>query len=230
MMAKIKFQEHVSAMSGKLNGSVFASNRSGAYVRTNSKQIRSNTNAQQNIRSLFKNLATDWAQLTEVERLAWNNAILNYPIGSFYKEGGFPTGNVLYNTLNSNIVRAGGVKITIPPVRVPASQISNFSILSADVNGSIFLNINPLIVPLNMCLQIQATKPISSGFMSNQSQVRIIKMVPENETTDVNFYQEYLDNFGPLVVGQKIFFRISMINKLSGETSLPLTSSIIIQP
>lgn len=229
-MAKIKFQEHVAAMSGKLNGSVFASNRSGAYVRTNSKQIRSNTNAQQNIRSLFKNLATDWAQLTEAERLAWNNAIVNYPIGSFYKEGGFPTGNVLYNTINGNIVRAGGIKITLPPERVPASQISNFSILSATVDDSIFLNIAPLIVPLNMCLQVQATKPISSGFMSNNSQVRIIKMLQENDSTTLNFYQDYVNNFGHLVIGQKIFFRISMINKLSGETSLPLTSSIIIQP
>lgn len=227
-MAKIKFQEHVAGMSGKLNGSVFSSNRSGAYVRSNAKPTNAQTAAQTTARNLLASYAQKWKTLTEEQRLAWTNAAPQYTKSTFFKDGVVPTGNILFTQLNINISIAGGTELTTPPVKTPATAISDFAVNVFSLAGSLELNLTPTTVPVGMALQIDATACMSPGISNAKSKFRTITILSSGNDISDDLMSVYTAKFGAPVVGQKAFFRVRMINKATGDVSLPLTASIIV--
>lgn len=227
-MAKIKFQEHVSAMSGKLNGSVFSSNRSGAYVRSNARPTNAQSAAQVTARNLLATYAQKWKTLTEEQRLAWTNAAPQYTKSTFFKDGVVPTGNILFTQLNINVKIAGGSELSTPPLKVPATQISGLEITTASVASGLIIDLSPLTVPVGMALQVDATACMSAGVTNAKSKFRTITMRAEGSSIDDDMINEYNAKFGALQAGQKIFVRVKMINKTSGDVSLALTASKIV--
>lgn len=71
-MALIKFGAGIVGMAGKIAGTVFARNRSGAYARAWQKPINPRTDRQAAIRALTSIIAGLWAGLTVAQRAAWN--------------------------------------------------------------------------------------------------------------------------------------------------------------
>lgn len=227
-MAKIKYQEHVAGMSGKLNGSVFSSNRSGAYVRSNARPTNAQTAAQTTARNLLATYAQKWKTLTEEQRLAWTNAAPQYSKSTFFKDGVVPTGNILFTQLNINVSIAGGAELSSPPVKTPASAISDFAVNVFSLAGALELNLTPGIVPVGMALQVDATACMSPGINNAKSKFRTITILAAGTDVTDDLKSVYVAKFGAPVVGQKAFFRVRMINKSTGDVSLPLTASFIV--
>lgn len=71
-MALIKFGAGIVGMAGKIAGTVFARNRSGAYARAWAKPVNPRTDRQNAIRALTGILAGLWAALSAAQRAAWN--------------------------------------------------------------------------------------------------------------------------------------------------------------
>lgn len=71
-MALVKFGGGVAAMSGKIEGTVFARNRAGAYARNWAKPVSAPTESQSERRVLFGGTASDWSGLANAERDSWN--------------------------------------------------------------------------------------------------------------------------------------------------------------
>jgi hypothetical protein len=227
-MAKIKLQQMFAGISGKLNGSVFSSNRSGAYVRSNARPTNAQTAAQVTARNLLATYAQKWKTLTEEQRLAWTNAAPQYTQSNFFKDGETPTGNVLFTKLNINTSIAGGSELTTPPLKVPATQISDFTIEAAEVASTLTIGLTPSSVPVGMALQVDATACLSAGISNAKSKFRTIAVLPSGTDLTESLLSQYEAKFGSLVAGQKLFVRVKMINKTSGDVSLPLTASIIV--
>lgn len=227
-MAKIKLQQMFAGISGKLNGSVFSSNRSGAYVRSNARPTNAQTAAQVTARNLLATYAQKWKTLTEEQRLAWTNAAPQYTQSNFFKDGETPTGNVLFTKLNINVSIAGGSELSTPPLKVPATQISDLEITTASLSTGLVLGLSPDTVPVGMALQVDATACLSAGISNAKSKFRTIAVLPAGTDITANIDDAYASKFGSLVVGQKVFVRVKMINKTSGDVSLPLTASTIV--
>lgn len=227
-MAKIKLQQMFAGISGKLNGSVFSSNRSGAYVRSNARPTNAQTAAQVTARNLLATYAQKWKTLSEEQRLAWGNAAPQYTQSNFFKDGETPTGNVLFTKLNINVSIAGGTELLTPPLKVPATQISDLVINDAVAGGLFTIGLNPSTVPTGMALQIDATASLSAGISNAKSKFRTIAVLPASADIEATLQDAYESKFGPMVAGQKVFVRVKMINKTSGDVSLPLTASTIV--
>jgi len=71
-MASIKFGAGIVGMAGKIAGTVFARNRSGAYARAWAKPVNNRTERQVAVRALAATLGAMWAALSEAQRAAWN--------------------------------------------------------------------------------------------------------------------------------------------------------------
>jgi hypothetical protein len=71
-MASIKFGAGIVGMAGKIAGTVFSRNRSGAYARGWAKPVNAKTERQMAVRALASVLGAFWAALTEAQRQAWN--------------------------------------------------------------------------------------------------------------------------------------------------------------
>ncbi len=126
-MAKVKFGLVVSDMRNKLNGSVFARNRGGAYVRTKVTPLNPQTAAQIGARSLLTSLAQDFRSLTQEQITAWNNATTQWQTTDIFGDSVSPTGLGLYVRLNANISNAGGTLITLPPSPVGAEALTSIT-------------------------------------------------------------------------------------------------------
>jgi hypothetical protein len=80
---------------GKLNGTVFSRNRSGAIARVKVTPINPNTAAQAAARSLLASLSQGWRGLSQAAILQWNNAVSDYQTTDVFGDLRTPTGKNL---------------------------------------------------------------------------------------------------------------------------------------
>lgn len=79
-MGKIVFGGGVSAISGRIAGTVFARNKGGAYGRNWSKPTNPNTQAQLDARDRLTQMSNEWRALTQAQQDAWAAWALTHPI------------------------------------------------------------------------------------------------------------------------------------------------------
>lgn len=100
-MPKIKFSALVSGMSGKANGSVFATNNGGSYFRTNASKIKPKTASNSVRKSLFTGVSQAWRSLTSEQQTAWNNAVDAFVVQNAFGDNRTPTGYEVFTRLNN---------------------------------------------------------------------------------------------------------------------------------
>jgi len=93
-MALVMYGGGILQMSGSIGGNTFAKNRYGKYIRTRTKPVNPNSARQQQIRGIFAQLTTRWAQtLTNNQRIAWNlyasNVAMKNRLGEIINLTGF---------------------------------------------------------------------------------------------------------------------------------------------
>jgi hypothetical protein len=227
-MAKIILQQAFAEISGKLNGTVFAKNRGGAYMRTKVSPVNARTSAQLQARNLLSGYSQAWRNLTQTQRDAWNSASSDWSLATVFAQGATATGHGLFVTLNTNTNLAGGSPLTLPPNKVGAAPIQELNNLSAIVDDLFVLDMLPATVPANHTMYVEATQGMSAGISNANSKYRFIGVILESGATDGDLLGAYTDKFGSLVAGQKVFVRIKFINKITGEVSLPVTVNTIV--
>ena len=103
-MPKIKLSGLISDIKGKANGSVFARNSGGLYYRNNPSGGGQKTNTWALAKAKLSSLSGKWRNLTADQRIAWNNAVSNYPTVNAFGEPRTPTGYELFMRLNGPLV------------------------------------------------------------------------------------------------------------------------------
>jgi hypothetical protein len=93
-MGLVKFGIGVSKISGKIGGSVFASNRYGSYIRNWANPVNPSSNRQQAVRSTMAALVQDWKDtLTDSQRYQWEvyaaNIVMKNRLGEDIYLSGF---------------------------------------------------------------------------------------------------------------------------------------------
>lgn len=227
-MAKIKFTAFLADMRNKLNGSVFARNRGGAYVRTKVTPLNPQSIAQVGARNLLTSLAQNFRSLSQEQITAWNEATNQWQTTDVFGDGVSPTGLALYVRLNANITNAGGTLLTSPPAPVGAASLNDLS-LTATVTGSVYdLTFLPASVPADHTMYIESTAMLSPGISNANSKFRFIGTAAAATASPFDAYAFQTAKFGSLVAGQKAHVRAKFINKLTGEVSLAVKASAIV--
>lgn len=227
-MAKVKFSALVSEMRNKLNGSVFARNRGGAYLRTKVTPVNPQTIAQVAARSLLTAFAQSWRSLTQEQRDQWNSVVTQWARTDVFGDVVNPSGSTLYTRLNINIANGGGTAINVPPTPTGADALTLLTV-TADASGDqLDIAFAPAAVPAGHTMYVEATSMLSPGISNANSKFRKIATVAAAGATPFDAHTAYVAKYGDLVAGQKVFVRAKFINIVTGEVSQSLVASAIV--
>lgn len=228
-MALIKLTAIVDNISGKLNGTVFARNKGGHYMRSKSNPTNPRTVAQQAVRAAFGAIAQLWRGLTKAQRDAWNSASGDFPYQNKLGDTRVLSGFALHQKLNRNLQLADQPAIQSPPVpaAVPAPTVLSVNPSIAGnltMTGEFSIDMEP-----EATVIIFATPPLSPGVNNYGNRLRFITSAGQVEVEDgFKTLQSYNRTFGTPNEGAKIGYRIYAINPTTGQESAPLDAEIIV--
>lgn len=221
-MALAKFGMMMTDARGKLGGHVFTKSRSGATIRTKVTPSNPRTAAQSLARVLFASLSSEWSNLDEEERAAWNGNVDLYQRTNVFGDAYLPSGKNLYVALNSNLS-----KISKPTIAVPSAPV-NFPIIVAtaldiDTSGHTFdITFEGSAPGSQFAFYIEATKPNSPGRYNFSGQYRNIYHVLGTVLPGAsNIWDAYTAKFGSPAPGTKVSLRISLVSIETGQSSAP---------
>lgn len=230
-MALIKLTAIVDNISGKLNGTVFAKNKGGNYMRSKSKPSNPKTAAQMAVRAQFGAISSAWKNLTESARSAWRESASSFPYINRLGDSKILSGFALHQKLNTNLDLIGESALTFPPE--PKSPVS-FKSITVEVfitptGDHVFDITAPLsAVDANSKTLIFATPPLSHGVENFENKLRLIGVKPSSSfATEANVNTEYEAVFGTLPAGAKVGVRLQNVSSESGMTSAPFYSTAI---
>lgn len=226
-MAKVKFSAMISGMSGKLNGSVFARNRGGDYLRTKVTPSNPQTAAQSAVRSVFGSLSQAWRSLTEAQRTAWRSVVDQWQSTDVFGDLKSPSGSNLYVRLNVNAQKVNAAPINEPPnPRGVPSPIGVSLVLDA-AGGTVTINSSVEPGAPSLRLLIEATPAVSAGINNANTKFRILSVNQVGLGVSYDLSAAYAAKFGGFSAGQKVFARVSVVDGETGEQTPPIVVSDI---
>jgi hypothetical protein len=214
---KAQFGALVVAGSGKINGWVASRNRGGAYFRTKVTPLNPSTSAQQNARGILGSLSTQWSQLTESQRLSFNNAVTDFAKTDIFGDIRNPSGINLFVKLNSNLINTGQEQIVAAPAKEefifsPISELNMdvsaqdtiFTLGNADNDGQRVL--------------MFATPTLSNGTSFVKNRLRSIGWTNvDNDIIDAS--SQYLAKYGAFALGANVVAGFRIISA-TGQASV----------
>lgn len=230
-MARIKYSALIAGVSGKLNGSVFAKNRGGDYVRNKSTVRNPKTTPQVNQRSKFSFLSKLWRTLDQVQRDAWSLAATFKPYQDPFGDARFLSGNAYFQKVNLNLATVGTPALASPLADETLNAITDLRVGISMVNNAIDVTVQAdLDGPLNpnQALVLKAAVVNSAGINYAANLFKQIIIIDPPAAGAINITSSLEDIFGTLRTGQKIFVRGSLTQVVTGQTSLGVEDSDVI--
>lgn len=227
-MAKIKLQAILAGISGKLNGSVFAKNRSGSYIRTKVTPVNPQSIAQGLVRAALTTFSKAWGSLTEAQRLAWNSAVSNFASTDIFGDIKNPSGINLFNKLNLNLNSIGVAMISNVPNKDQVGYMDALTIAADESASTLGLTFTAQGASAGQTVVVEATPPLSAGKNFAKSEFRQIGTFAGDGTSPQAFGTQYIAKFGTMPDGKKIFVRCKFISNTTGVSGQTTSASTIV--
>ena len=231
-MALIKLTAIVDNISGKLNGTVFAKNKGGHYMRSKSMPSNPKTSFQTAVRARFGAIAQLWGALTQAQRNAWNAMASEFPYRNRLGDTKILSGFALHQKLNTNLAVIGQSAISNPPEPISPAGIISLSAQASVSRGEFEISAEfasgALSVPATAV--IMATPPLREGVSNFDTQLREIGVVETSELSAGTDIAEFYNlRFGSYLGGQKIGVSVHTIANGSGIASVAVSTTAIVQ-
>ena len=225
-MALIKTSSLISDIRGKVQASIFQGSLAGLTLRSISGRVNKNSLRQNKTRNFTFKLQQEWRILTEAERNLWLQFTNFNPI--LQKRSNKLFINAQQTFIKFNLYR---LEYGLDILKTP--QFTKCEILPIDLtissNGAIILATADRQLNQNFEFVILfMTIPFIPTINNPGSRLKLIKFTTTNNTTfDVT--APYKEIFGSVIQpGQKIFFKFSNADKLSGIIFPFKTKSLIL--
>lgn len=231
---KIKYSALVSATSGKLNGSVAASNRGGAYLRNKGVTSNPQTVSQQLNRSQFGAISSQFRALTPEQITAWNLAAQDFPVIDRFGDTRYLSGLALYVQLNKNLADIGLPAISNPPAKQAFPQFASAS-LTVNVNPNVATNFTSEVttsgeslVPFTALFRFTPSVSPSVSYVKNRYRNMPLGLPSSATSASFESYEDYVAVVGTPIAGQVVYGEIVLVSEISGEKSAPFPVSAIV--
>lgn len=233
---KIKYSALVMGVSGKLNGSVGATNKGGAYLRNKGVVSNPNTPEQAAVRSRFGSLSSQFRALTPAQIAAWNTSAANFPIIDRLGDTRYLSGLGLFVQLNTNLLSAGLTIIENPPAKQAFPAFASMSLAGTVSVRSITellgeANFSEALTAGSFIVMVKASPVVDASVANVKNKLRLIASVPvqAGSSTEVDILVPYTAKFGAAAVaGQRISASVYLISAVSGEASAPFDVTTIL--
>jgi hypothetical protein len=223
---KVKFGMMMTDGRGKLGGQVASKNRSGNYVRTKVTPSNPQTAFQMQARAKLGSLSQGWRDLTESEKLAWNNAVDMFQKTDIFGDLRKPTGKNLFTGFNLNRfnVAATSVLRTPPssptPIRPVIGLVAEIDLATPEFQ--VEATLGTIATPVTgQVMIIEATAPMSAGAFYAKNNFRQIATVAitTGATAGMDILSAYQTRFGTIQAGFNYFVRVKIVSSITGEAS-----------
>lgn len=235
-MALIKLTAIVDNISGKLNGTVFANNKGGHYIRSKSNPTNPRTHHQAGIRAKFGAIASKWRELTQSERNAWDAAAENFPYTNRLGDTKILSGFALHQQLNNNLsLTTAAADLAGPPLPqgVGAVESAFGDYLTRNPEPLFEVHFDTIGKRAGTQVLMYATAAMSPGIQNFTNQLRLLTVIDTglSGTTMIDATELYNLRFGAPAAGTKIGIGLRVVNTTTGEASAMYTyAAEVIQP
>lgn len=232
-MAKIQFGVVVTDARGKLGGSQFSLNRSGAILQRKCQQRKGATQAQSSVRSGFSYLARFWRTLSVSDKNSNSDAAVNYPYVDKFGNTRYFNGYQLLLRSNLNRRYSGLGPISVVPATPPAGfELTGIELYAEQIGGTgsellvTWLGVSPN--PEEYSVQVFNSPMVSDGV--NLYSGRYVFLKADLATTGEVAVSPIVNGTQfNWAVGGKIFARVVVIHMASGvEVSSYVITAIIV--
>lgn len=219
-MGLIKFGGGVSAISGKIGGTVYARNRGGAYARNWAKPTNTPTTKQSANRLAFGNVSKDWAALTEAQQSGWNALASTVTRINRLGDAYTPTGRQIFLESANNMRVIGQTPLTDAPFSLLQPTIDGtptltYELTAGDLNK--FL-LSGLAAQSGISYVLEATKPFANQKTNFSLDYRQLKIGSTGATIDAT--PEYEAAYGLAQgLGDQASARLRYIDTQNGMAS-----------
>lgn len=232
-MALIKFGAFITDVRGKVGGTVFSKNKSGAYAKNRVLPSNPRTGAQQSVRGFFGSLSTQWRALTQDQREAWSELASTLSFQNKVGDSVKISGIALFQKFNGNLNTMEEPAISVPVALegVTAVAINDFTVTSDGTTLTSSVTAAEVSDPVaNTAYAVFATKGLSAGISNYSNQLRLIGKFPNvaGINTPNAIVVDYLNKYGLPLVGSRVGIQILPINIQTGESGVPVQFDTIV--
>jgi len=218
----------VAALSGSIGGSVYSRNRGGAYIRNRAIPVDPNTTAQQSRRAILASQSQGWADRTDAERAAWRNWAVQNPITNALGNSILLSGHQAYVKLNSRLDLVAEPTLLVPPI-INAPLALDAVVQDGDIGlGDVDLVFTATPLAAGVKLWISAAVVNSAGINYVRNLFKFVGTSAAAQASPFDDQTLIEAVFGALIVGQRLFTRVSTFDVATGLLSVPLESSVTI--
>jgi len=228
IMLKVLLGDIVADMRGKSGGMVYQRGRYGLIKRVKVTPVNPQTTIQQTQRGTFSAVSSLWRGLTESERNTWLTGSGAFPFSDIFGNRQTLSGNSLFVKLNTVLVNLGQAVINTLPSPVAVALATIVSAVSTSGADTIAVVFTPTPIPAGFKLVIEATPQVSPGITFVKNQYRIVERVNAAGTSPHALGAAYVAQFGSLVSGQKIGFRVYLASKTTGQVGIATAITTIV--
>lgn len=218
----------IAAASGSIGGTVYSHNRGGMYTRNRSIPITSTTSFALNAKQRLATASQDWQGLSDTQRASWLQWALQNPVTDTL---GFPrhlTGHQSFVGINTRLLLQVAPTLTAPPI-TPAPDGLLSVVVDGDIGaGDVDLTFTGTPLAAGVRLWIEAAVTNSVGINNVNNLLRFLGTSPITQVSPFDIQSLVETRLGTLIVGQKLFVRVSTFEDTTGLLSLPLVDDVVI--
>lgn len=222
-MAVVKWTALVTAMKGKLRGSVLQFGAAGQVMRS-TKQFNQYSNTRWNAsKTNIAAVTQNWKNLTSAQRSAWAAQTVNYPEKDRYGNTHYPSPYTLHMRLNNAMLFHNGTLLATP---LGPASFTNISPIAVTVGAgpTLTLGIN-VVTSSNEVILIRATSALSNGRRPPKGLYTLVASPIMSAVTSYDFTSAYIARFGSIPTGGQIYFSIAIFNITTGQISTPIITN-----
>ena len=215
----------VGQISGRVAGMVFSHNKSGPYVRNGTFPTQPVSGYKNVVKERLTVVSEGWNAITEPQRIAWRAYAAATPMTNRLGKSVHMSGNAMFVAINTRVVTTGPLSnmysyllenppgTGAKPLRFTASSMS-YDIGAGDVSYT--YDLTPLGAGVRLFVEAAVTRNKGVTFVKNLFKLCAVSALAA--ASPQNLQAAIETRFGALVVGQRLWIRAFLNDRLTGHS------------
>jgi hypothetical protein len=208
--------------SGSQGSTTFSHNKGGQYMKNKSIPTNQQNPAQIAVRSGLISISSSWRALASIDRTAWDSFAASIPKSGPFGLPKFLTGHQTFISCNQNLIKVSSTQLLTPGSIPTITSESSVNVNAA--GGAATMTITfPTAIQATERIYVRMSAPKSAGIKTGKGLSKFICYLDNTLLSPFNikiYYELIYGAAWQTSVGSKIFCEISVVDELSGLTTM----------
>jgi len=227
---KVQYGSFIVNGRGKIGAQVASENHYGSFLREKVIPADPASSYKTLMRGYFTTCSQAWRSLTEAQRKLWNRNTNLFTFQDCFASVRHLSGFNLYMSCNMMRKITGRTLLTVPPVPIKINPVS-FVSCTADFSAQTMVITLGSNITSDQVLLFYATPGVSPGLGRYYGSYYFLFGLDSYSSLTRFINVPYIARLGAVpAAGKKIYFKLVVMDRNSGLTSLPQFGSTIVVP